>query len=261
MRRSGVAVDGGWLTVGTIVGTVIWTVVRGVVGLTAVAVAARLLIPRVDVSAAGADAAGQQGAVVVVTDRIAAPTQDQWTRGQGTAATRLLKPMVNLPAPSTGAVVAVCPLVEAVLMQTRISHHRRMRTVAESPCVPVHVRRPGGPSPAALHASKSIALVDPAERPSEIEHLIVDRIANGGRAIRAMVGVMGTRAISVVTVGVITVLISVHTLLPLFLLMVASLHFVFVMLRAFTPRAILIAVFASLRLTVARFALTRLIGP
>lgn len=264
MRRGGVAVDGGWLTVGTIVGPVIWTVVRRVVRLTAVAVAVRLLVPRVDVSATGADTAGEQGAVVVNGARVAAPAQNQWGRGQDTAATRLSMPMVNVPAPSTGVVVAVCPLIEAVLMQTRISHHGRMRTVAESPCVPVHVRRSGGPSTTALNASEAIALVDPTERPREIEHLIVDRIANGGRAVRALVCVMGARAIIVVTVVMITVPISVLTLLTLFLWMVAviaSLLLAFVTLLAFTPLAILIAVFPRLRLAVARFALTRLIGP
>ncbi len=165
VRRRGVAVDGGWLAVGTIVGTVIWTGVRSVVGLTAVTVAARLLIPRVDVSATCADAAREQGAVVVNGARVAAPAQNQRAGRQDTAATRLSKPMVNVPAPSTGVVVAVCPRREAVLMQTRISHQGRMRTAADSPCVPVHVRRSRGPSTIALNASESIALVDPADRP------------------------------------------------------------------------------------------------
>ncbi len=66
-----------------------------------------------------------------------------------------------------------------------------------------------------------------------------------------MVCVMGTREIIVIAVP-----ISLLTLLTLFLLMVASLLFLFVTLLAFTPLAILIAVIASLRL-----ALTRLIGP
>ena len=263
LRRRGVAVDGGRFAVGTVVGTVIWTVVRSMVrsvmGLSAVAVAARLLVAGVDVSAAGADAAREQGAVVVFTGCVAAPAQNQWARGQDTATDWLSMQRVSVPAPAAGVVIAGSPLGEAALVQTRISHHGRMRTVAESPCVPVHVRRPRGPSTTALNASEAIALVDPAERPREIEHLIVDRIANGGRAIRAMVCVMGTRAIIVVTVLMIAVPISMHTLLTLFLLVVtviANLLFAFV-----TLHAILIAVFPRLRLAVARFALTRLIGP
>ena len=55
-----VTVDRSRLAVGTVVGSVSWTRVAVVMCLAAVAVAARLLVPGVDVSATGADAAGEQ---------------------------------------------------------------------------------------------------------------------------------------------------------------------------------------------------------
>ena len=162
-----IAVDRGRLAVWTIMGAMVRGGVRAAVrlmgSLSAVAVAAGLLVPRVDVSAIGADAAGQEGAVVVLVADVATPSQNQRTRGPGTAA---------------AVVIAVCPLREAVLVESRIVDHRRMRTIAEPVAIargtPVPVRRTRGPGTTALNASEAVALVDAAERPGEVEQLIID---------------------------------------------------------------------------------------
>ena len=80
MWRSGVG-GGGLATGGTIVRTVVGSRMRSVVRFTAVAVAVRLLMPRVDVSAAGADTAGEEGAVVVLVMGVAFTSVNQRTPG------------------------------------------------------------------------------------------------------------------------------------------------------------------------------------
>ena len=141
---------------------------------------------------------------------------------------------VGPTAPATGVVIAVCPLIEAVLVEARISHHGGMRTVAEPPRVTIQIRRASGPGAAPLNASEAVALVDAAERPGEVEQLVIDRIAYGGRAIVATISIMGTRTCAVIVI----IIIAIHVL---WMVMIA------VMCLTITVVSIALLGFAALR--------------
>jgi hypothetical protein len=125
MRRGWVVVDRGRLTIRrTSVGTVVGNGMGSVVDLSVMAVAVRLFVFRVDVSATSADAASEQGTVVVSVDCVATATQNQRTGRQGTA---------------TAASMEALPIVQVAIVVPQISHHWGMRTGAKPPSVPVHV--------------------------------------------------------------------------------------------------------------------------
>ena len=262
-----IAVDGSWLAVWSSMRMVIRGGVRSVVRLCAVAIAARLLVPRVDVSTAGADAASEQGTVVVIGADVATSSQDQRARRQGTAANRLPIQRVGPPAPAAGVVIAVSPLGEAVLIVALISHHRGMRTVAEPPRVPIHISGPGGPGTTPLDASEAVALVDAAERPGDIEQLVVDRVAYGGRAIKAMIGSVRAWPITIVVIVPIVIVpivivVAVGSLALLWFAVLPSIRLTVLMftLLAFTSLAVTIAVISLFSFAILTDTLTRLLG-
>ena len=266
------AVDGSRLAVWSSMRMVIRGGVRSVVRLCAVAIAARLLVPRVDVSTAGADAAGEQGTVVVIAACVATSPQDQRARGQDTAANRLPIQRVGPPAPAAGVVIAVSPLGEAVLIVALISHHRGMRTVAEPPRVPIHISGPGGPGTTPLDASEAVALVDAAERPGDIEQLVVDRVAYGGRAIKAMIGSVRAWPITIVVIVPIVIVpivivpivivVAVGSLALLWFAVLPSIRLTVLMftLLEFTSLAVTIAVISLFSFAILTDTLTRLLG-
>ena len=257
-----IAVDGSWLAVWSSMRMVIRGGVRSVVRLCAVAIAARLLVPRVDVSTAGADAASEQGTVVVIGADVATSSQDQRARRQGTAANRLPIQRVGPPAPAAGVVIAVSPLGEAVLIVALISHHRGMRTVAEPPRVPIHISGPGGPGTTPLDASEAVALVDAAERPGDIEQLVVDRVAYGGRAIKAMIGSLRAWPITIVVIVPIVIVVAVGSLALLWFAVLPSIRLTVLMftLLEFTSLAVTIAVISLFSFAILTDTLTRLLG-
>ena len=260
-------VDGSRLAVWSSMRMVIRGGVRSVVRLCAVAIAARLLVPRVDVSTAGADAASEQGTVVVIGADVATSSQDQRARRQGTAANRLPIQRVGPPAPAAGVVIAVSPLGEAVLIVALISHHRGMRTVAEPPRVPIHISGPGGPGTTPLDASEAVALVDAAERPGDIEQLVVDRVAYGGRAIKAMIGSVRAWPITIVVIVPIVIVpivivVAVGSLALLWFAVLPSIRLTVLMftLLEFTSLAVTIAVISLFSFAILTDTLTRLLG-